>query len=223
MSLSGSKSPSIVLLFAAAASTLLLFTGAATQEAIKQQRQIASEAPLRAMLADLNPSSLSFDTEPVSQPKRSLLALGEIAPNTEAAQIYITQSSQDGDSRIAILPSVAVRGYGGPIQLLIAIDKANTVLSVVPTDHRETPGLGDAIDRKQSTWSDQFKDRSLENTPAQKWVLASEGGAFDQITGATVTSRAMVDAVRRTLEYAEIHTARLFDSRDTTKETPSDG
>lgn len=217
----------MVMVIVMTSSALLLLADRTTNKPIERQRQIASEAPYRAMLAELDLGSYALKTLPITQPKRSLLALGELeshsAKRSQEAEIYLTESSSGATPSIAILPSVAERGYGGPIELRIAIDSRGVVRSVVATQHRETPGLGDAIDREKSTWSDQFNGRSLRNTPAANWLLTSDDGVFDQITGATVTSRTVVDAVRRTLEYAEIHRARLFENSGSLGDVPNDG
>ena len=55
-----------------------------------------------------------------------------------------------------------------------------------------------------------FDGRSLTAPKKSEWSVKKEGGYFDQFTGATVTPRAVVAAVRRTLEYQAIHRAELF-------------
>ena len=85
------------------------------------------------------------------------------------------------------------QGYNGNIRLLIAYDIAGEVLAVRITEHRETPGLGDAIDRD---WIETFTGRDAQNN---EWALTPEGD-FDAITGATITSRAVVMAVAEALQ-----------------------
>ena len=83
-------------------------------------------------------------------------------------------------------------GYNGDIHLLIAYDLSGQVLAVRVTDHRETPGLGDAI---EGEWIETFTGKRAETT---KWELAPKGD-FDAITGATITSRALITAVAEVL------------------------
>jgi electron transport complex protein RnfG len=101
----------------------------------------------------------------------------------------------------AILTTEAPDGYSGPIRLLVAIDAAGTVLAVRVASHRETPGIGDFIDVARSRWIDVFRNRSLAVPGPERWQLRSDGGDFDAVAGATVTSRAMVGGVRRALEF----------------------
>jgi len=76
--------------------------------------------------------------------------------------------------------------------------------------HRETPGLGDAIEERRSPWIRIFDGRSLADPPAGRWQVRKDGGDFDQFTGATVTPRAVVSAVRNVLVYHERHREQLF-------------
>jgi electron transport complex protein RnfG len=71
--------------------------------------------------------------------------------------------------------------------------------------HKETPGLGDFIDLARSNWIERFRGASLQAPPAARWQVTKDGGEFDQYTGATVTSRAMVGAVARALALFERH------------------
>ena len=81
-----------------------------------------------------------------------------------------------------------------------------TGLSVL--EHRETPGLGDGIELPD--WTRQFVGRSLGNPVSSGWKIRADGGEFDQLTGASVTPRAVVKAVRETLEYFAANSATVF-------------
>ncbi|MGF2688360.1 electron transport complex subunit RsxG [Marinobacter sp. DUT-3] len=100
-----------------------------------------------------------------------------------------------------ILPAVAPDGYSGNIRLLVGIDLQGNVLGVRVTSHRETPGLGDGIETKKSDWIYSFDGRSLGDPAPDRWNVKKNGGVFDQFTGATITPRAVVKAVQRTLVY----------------------
>ena len=75
------------------------------------------------------------------------------------------------------------------------------------TAHRETPGLGDYIDRKKSEWVEQFVGKSLTSPEANLWRVSKDGGRFDARAGATITPRAVVKAVKSALEYFAQHRA----------------
>lgn len=109
-----------------------------------------------------------------------------------------------------ILPATARDGYSGDIRLVVGIRDDLSIAGVRVVAHRETPGLGDAIDLRKSGWILGFNDRSLDDPVATGWTVRKDGGEFDQFTGATVTPRAVVAATRRALEYATAHRDTLF-------------
>lgn len=106
-----------------------------------------------------------------------------------------------GQTSAVILPVIASDGYSGDISLLVGIAADSELTGVRVLSHRETPGLGDKIEARKSDWIERFAGLSLGNPPAERWAVEKDGGAFDAFTGATITPRAVVAAVRRSLEY----------------------
>jgi len=96
---------------------------------------------------------------------------------------------------------VAPDGYSGAIRLLVAITDEGKLLGVRALSHRETPGLGDNIEVRKSDWIRAFRGRSLSNPEPVFWKVKKDNGIFDQFTGATITPRAVVKAVKKSLEY----------------------
>jgi electron transport complex protein RnfG len=76
--------------------------------------------------------------------------------------------------------------------------------------HQETPGLGDKIELSRSDWILRFQQQSLARLGLQQWAVKRDGGAFDQFSGATITPRAVVTAVKNTLLYYQNHHQELF-------------
>ena len=111
----------------------------------------------------------------------------------------------------ALFAVTAPGGYAGPIRVLLGIDVAGGVTGVRVLEHRETPGLGDGIEESRSDWVYQFDGRSLGDPPVAGWHLEVDGGEFDQLTGASVTPRAVVKAIRETLIYFDAHREEIFD------------
>jgi electron transport complex protein RnfG len=111
-----------------------------------------------------------------------------------------------------ILSPIAPDGYGGSIELLVAIAYDGSVLGVQVLAHRETQGIGDGFEPRRSDWLQSFNHRSLDNPDAARWAIRKDGGDFEQFTGASVTPRAIVKAVRRSLEYYRAHREMLFDA-----------
>jgi electron transport complex protein RnfG len=109
-----------------------------------------------------------------------------------------------------VLTVVAPLGYNGPIQLLVGISPQGVVTGIRAVRHRETAGLGDAIDASKSDWTLQFDARALVAPERERWAVRQDEGDFDAIAGATVTSRAVVSAVKNALLYFEQHRDALY-------------
>ena len=114
-----------------------------------------------------------------------------------------------------VITPVAPDGYSGSIKLLVGINVDGTLSGVRVVAHRETPGLGDAIDETRSDWIHIFDNRSLGEPPLERWGVKKDGGDFDQLTGATITPRAVVKAVRQALLYYRDNQGALFASSET--------
>lgn len=112
----------------------------------------------------------------------------------------------------AIINTVAPDGYSGNIYLLVAIRYDGTLAGVRVVKHRETPGLGDGIDITRSNWILGFSGKSLTNPKEKDWRVKRDGGPFDQLTGATITPRAIVKAVKNTLNYYNANKDMLFNT-----------
>lgn len=104
-----------------------------------------------------------------------------------------------------IMPVVAPDGYSGNIHLLVGMNLHGEVMGVRVTSHRETPGLGDRIETKKSDWIHSFTGRSIRDPEPKRWNVKKNGGVFDQFTGATITPRAVVKAVQKSLIYFRKH------------------
>ena len=101
-------------------------------------------------------------------------------------------------------------GYAGPIRVLVGVGYDGTVTGVRILEHRETPGLGDRIVSARSDWVYQFDGRSLSDPVVGRWAIRTDGGEFDQLSGASVTPRAVIGAIREMLVYFEANRDELF-------------
>lgn len=115
-----------------------------------------------------------------------------------------------------ILEAIAPDGYSGRISLIIAIKADGTLGGVRVVDHKETPGLGDYIDIAKNDWITGFDGKALLPGKDADWYVKKDGGQFDFMAGATVTPRAVVKAVHKTLQYFAQHREQLFAPIQTT-------
>jgi electron transport complex protein RnfG len=168
--------------------------------ALSAERIAAQEraATLRA-LAVLLPTG--FDNDPQTD------RVDVVAPAWLGSEdaLLVRRARREGQVQALLLEAVAPDGYNGDIRLLIGVDIHGDVIGVRVLEHRETPGLGDPIEIERSAWIIGFDGRSLHDPEADAWRVRRDGGAFDQLAGATITPRAVVGAVRRTLQFVEAH------------------
>ncbi len=124
--------------------------------------------------------------------------------------VAVYRARLDKQPVAVIISSIAPDGYSGNIKLLVGIKHNGTISGVRVINHKETPGLGDAIEADRSDWIFGFNDKSLTSPKLEDWAVKKDGGIFDSFTGATITPRAVVKAVRNTLTYFRDHREMLF-------------
>jgi len=193
-------------LFALVTAGLLAGTFEGTKERVAAaERAAAQKALLQIVPLERHNNDLLLDTVPI--PKKYWESLGL----DRSGDINIAR--EDGRAIAVIIPSIAPDGYSGKINLIIGINRDGSLAGVRVLSHNETPGLGDKVDLKKSQWILGFNGKSLQNPTENLWTVKKDGGEFDQFTGATITPRAVVQQVRRTLEFFRAsHTTLLNDS-----------
>jgi len=143
-----------------------------------------------------------------SDTSKKSLHVSLLGPISEKAKAHFAK--KNGKIQTVILPVVAPDGYTQAIQLLVGINMDGTIAGVRIVDHKETPGLGDKVELKKSKWVLSFNGKSLEMPVIEKWTVKKDGGAFDQFTGATITPRAVVNAVKLSLEFFDKYQDELI-------------
>ena len=177
-----------------------------TRDRIAANEQAFLEQSLKPVLEGIEYDGRLSDSTLILEPPHGL-------PGSEAATIYRVYADE---RPIAALFVVTARdGYSGPIRLLIGVSADGRVNRARVLEHRETPGLGDQIDSDKSDWIEQFNGTSLADPERDLWLIERDGGRFDQITGASITPRAVVNAIKETLMYFETHREDVFKDRET--------
>lgn len=169
--------------------------------------RIASEQRLidSRNLLDLLPAD-SYDNQPLEQPLRlddtgltnSTLQGGYLATKAGLPSVVLLRSQ--------------VLGYAGSIDLLIAIGANGKLVGVKTLKQSETPGLGARIADWPNAWLNDFAGKSRSEPADSGWALKKDQGQFDQIAGATITSRAVINAVHDALRYFDEHRQQLIGS-----------
>ncbi|MGY2236741.1 RnfABCDGE type electron transport complex subunit G [Pseudomonas gingeri] len=145
---------------------------------------------------------------PAGEYQQEPLALsGEPLPHSSLIRGY--RMLQQGQPVAVILQSTA-QGYGGPVELLVGIGASGKLLGVKTLSHKETPGLGGRIAEEGNAWLSGFLGKSRSDTPDAAWDLKQDGGQFDSMAGATITSRAALNAIHDALRYFDEHRDQLL-------------
>lgn len=190
----------VLSLFAVGTAAMLALTNSRTLPQIECNREQALESSLlEVMPAERFDNVLLADSVVIQDP---LLGRG-------AHTVY--RARLNGDPAGVVMQATAPDGYGGAIRLLVGVDQNGVLTGVrmIPP-HNETPGLGDAIDVRKSDWITRFTGLSLSNPAESGWAVKKDGGEFDAFTGATITPRAVVGAVYRSLQYVSREQEALF-------------
>jgi Na+-translocating ferredoxin:NAD+ oxidoreductase subunit G len=202
-----SRNAVLLALLALCTTALIALTYHFTRDAIALQvHQAQDKALLQIIPGVRHDNSLLDDTIAVG-PQSAGLGLHD------NKSIYVAR--QRGKVVAVLIPVVAPDGYAGSIDLLVGVNRDGSIAGVRALRHSETPGLGDQIDIAKSDWVLGFDGRSLTHPARTDWAVQKDNGTFDQLTGATITTRAVVAAVLRALEFARANRAELFGPDDT--------
>ncbi|MCT4705693.1 electron transport complex subunit RsxG [Enterobacteriaceae bacterium H11S18] len=179
-------------IFAALATGLTAIVNELTKPTIDRQAAIQQK-----LLFDQVLPSEMYDNDI----QGSCLVVNEPRLGAGEHRIFIARK---GEQPVAVvMEATAPDGYSGAIQLLVGTDFSGKVLGARVTQHHETPGLGDKIELRLSSWITHFADVMIHGEDDASFAVKKDGGQFDQFTGATITPRAVVNAVKRAGLYAE--------------------
>ncbi|SFM99024.1 electron transport complex protein RnfG [Izhakiella capsodis] len=179
--------------FAAITTGMTAVINAVTKPTIAHQADLAQKALLDQVVPpDIYDNQLQQECYVVTN-----RALGNLNPH----HLYLAR--KNGKPVAVALETTASDGYSGNIQMLVGADFKGKVLGTRVVEHHETPGLGDKIDLRISNWILSFDDKVIHGSADPHFAVKKDGGDFDQFTGATITPRAVVNAVKRTTLYVE--------------------
>ena len=191
----------LLAVFAVIGTGLVSFTFEGTKQRIADNER-------RALLANINQLLPAEHYDNAIYEDRIYVVDRDQLGTKDPVAIY--RARKQGRPVAAILMPTAPDGYSGAIRLIVGINYDGELAGVRVLAHKETPGLGDAIEVERSDWVHGFRHRSLGNPEEGRWKVKKDGGVFDQFTGATITPRAVVKAVYHSLKYFEAHRDELF-------------
>ncbi|WP_369018721.1 RnfABCDGE type electron transport complex subunit G [Thermatribacter velox] len=174
------KVASVLALVCVIAAVSLAAVNEVTQKEILRRAQ----EELKEALGAVFPSADTFQKIEVTLPEE---------PESKDFSILELYQAFSGDKEVGHVFKVESSGYGGPILLLIGISTVdNTITGIQVLEHQETPGLGSNI--AEPEFLGQFVGKSIDDP----FKLNQDVKA---ITGATISSRAMVRACFGVIDY----------------------
>lgn len=179
-------------IFAMVAGGLVALTFLLTEDKIIENERLALLHNLHELVPEkLHDNDLYTDNILINSPEL----------NYRGKNITVYRARMKNEPVSAIFSVIAPDGYSGAIKLLVAIHFNGSIAGIRVVSHKETPGLGDAIDIQKSDWIRIFDNKSFTNLKQSDWRVKKDGGYFDQLTGATITPRAIVKITKKTLNY----------------------
>jgi electron transport complex protein RnfG len=134
--------------------------------------------------------------------------------NIKKTQLINIYRMRKNNEPVALVFQVkALNGYSGVISLMLTFRVDGLLLGMNVIHHSETPGLGDKIESTKSNWSQQFSHIKLAERKKKDWNIKRYHGVFDGITGATITSQAVIKTIKNTQDYFMKKHERLFRER----------
>lgn len=185
--------PALLLAMFALLGVLLLdMTNEYTRERIVENER---NALMRQLMEVIDPASHDNDliNDRIELP-------GEWFHSRQPVTVY--RARLQGKPGAALFVTSTDKGYQGTIRMVVGVRTDKSISGVRVVQHNETPGLGDKIELQKSPWVLRFNNTSLQQPELSKWYVKKDGGYFDQFTGATITPRAVVGAVRDVLIWS---------------------
>lgn len=176
---------------------LLLLTHQLTAQPIADRQR----EDLTKLLNQVLPAD-AYDNQPLDQRYQQQIE----------GQSYIFYRARMQGKVSAIILFTSSSGYSGEISMLVAIKADASLSGVRVLSHTETPGLGDKIELAKSDWILAFSGLSLTKPDNEGWAVKKDGGQFDAFTGATITPRAVVKGVHKTLQLFEKNKAFFLET-----------
>ena len=194
----------VMVAFTIVFTALMAFTYGATKDQIDAS---AAEEKMKLISEVLPPASydnLLLDDYAALGPTRELGL-------DNGGRVY--RARRAGQPAALLLETTAPDGYSGRIDLIVAVRADGSVSGVRAVTQRDTPGLGDYIDPKKdkdkkAPWITQFTGLEAARLPQCK--VKKDGGDIAYHTGATISARAVTNAVARAARYAADNQNRLF-------------
>lgn len=124
----------------------------------------------------------------------------ELLENKKIEEIF--EGTKDNNT-IGYVISIIVQGYGDKMVVVAGIDSDGTLISANVREHSETPGLGSKV-AEQPFLSQLNGINKEDNIRVVKTKVGTHREEINAVTGATISSNAVVGAVKEAIAVFEI-------------------
>lgn len=178
------------------AGLLLGFVYELTKEPRRLQQEKAVQEACIAAFPEAEEQGIELQFEATDYVPEEELAAELAEMNVEIGAVF--EAYSNGSFYGYVVESASTKGYGGAIVLYVGVGTDGTVRGVSITEISETPGLGMEA---PNVLTPQFEGRRVESFVFTKTGAAAEN-EVDAISGATITTRAVTNAVNGGLKAA---------------------
>jgi electron transport complex protein RnfG len=148
-----------------------------TKPRILEQKRLALEGALKTTLPDADVNAII----PVKSDEEVVYYKGFSKPDTTGLVGY---------SFVAHNP-----GYSSVIETMVGVDTSGAIIGMKILSQVETPGLGTKIEEIKYGENDPWFQRQFIGRSAADCAVDKDGGEIQSITGATISSRAVANAI----------------------------
>jgi len=178
----------VLTVISVAAGYLLAMTNKITRAPIASARLAEKLDAMKKVLPD-------YDNDPVAN---------TCVVQADGKQWTFYVARKQGAFAGAAFEAASDQGYSGTIRILAGVLPDNSIKGLEVVEQAETPGLGSKI--TECAFRDQFPGKSLAGT---RWTVKKDGGDIDAITGATISPRAVLAALKTGLAVYTNHFDRI--------------
>ncbi len=212
LSISISNNSKILAAFAIACTITVGLVNELTKNRIAQQQQKQLLKQFNSIISEQRYNNeLAFDCT---------LVRSDSLGDNESKTAYLARLN--GEPVATAIMATAPDGYNGSINLLVAVNIDGSISGARVLSHKETPGLGDKIELRKNPWITSFAGQVIEGEQDKRWAVVKDGGIFDQFTGATITPRAVVKAIKKAAIYVKNNQTQLFNAENACRKDQQD-
>lgn len=170
----------VLFLVAAIAAATLAFVYQATKGPIEA-------AKLKKKKEAIGKVVPKFENDPIEDMYKAAIGGGD------SLEVYPANDKSGNPVGYAVRANTK-KGFSGEFWIMVGFKADGTIHNTSVLEHKETPGLGDKMEKKKADWSNKVNGMD----PASgKVKIKQDGGEIDAITASTITSRAFCDAIDR--------------------------